>query len=119
MRNVFHISLLLCLLGLTSNIYYSADQRSFNFYSGNETGDVHSSWGDNDSAIFAAPNPFLFVAETSGNSYSEIDPRTSASANLTSTQDTGLSQTLYIHHTEHIFISHSVRTLIYPFHSFL
>ena len=119
MRNVFYISLLLCLIGLTNSIYYGVEHHASHIYTGDISAADHTPLGDHESAIYASSNPFLFIAEKSGHTGSEIEPRPSTSSNLSSKQELEMPQTLYLRQAEYISVSQSVRTLIYPFHTFL
>lgn len=119
MKKIVNISLFLGLLGLLSSIYYSSEQRSWNFYSGDDSTVEHPAWGVHNSAILSVPNPTLVFAETARNFHSDIDPKSSVAANWTSHQNNGLPQTQYLHDAQSVFVSQTVRILIFPFHSFL
>ncbi|REL24541.1 hypothetical protein DYD21_18305 [Rhodohalobacter sp. SW132] len=119
MNKILNISVLFCLLGLSGSFLYGTDLHSSETEESRYTYSDSSLTGDQDSAISRTKYPALFIAETLSEVRSEIDPRSSISADWASNKNKYSAQFQYLIRASLFESSQSVRNLIFPFHSHL
>lgn len=119
MNKILNISVLFCLLGLSGSFLYGTDLNSSEFNESEYTYSDITLPGDQDSAVSRTGYPGLFFAENFSEVQSEIDPRTSTSADWASNKNSGFAQLQYLVRASLFESSQSVRNLIFPFHSHL
>jgi hypothetical protein len=119
MKKILNISFALCMLGAMSSLFYSIDPGDS--IQSSEVFRTHgdSLNGEQDSAILSRSYLFLLFAEINHEVPSEIDPQKSFSVNWSSKQNKPDLHFQYLIRSQRLSVSQSIRTLIYPFHSFL